>query len=127
MNVLSVDDSAMMRKIIRGAVDTLGFGFYEAADGELAINFLAKEEVDINLVLLDWNMPNLDGYETLKAIKANDKTKHIPVMMVTTEGEKTKILSALQAGAQNYLTKPFSQQDLLSRMMECLGMGLEMA
>ena len=124
MNVLSVDDSAMMRKIIRGAVDTLGFGFYEAEDGEKALQFLYREEADIHLVLLDWNMPNLDGYETLQAIKANDKTRHIPVMMVSTEGEKIKILSALQAGAQNYLTKPFSQQDLLSRMLECLGMGI---
>jgi two-component system, chemotaxis family, chemotaxis protein CheY len=124
MNVLSVDDSAMMRKIIRGAVDTLGFSFYEAADGELAMAFLNGNTVPIDLILMDWNMPNKDGYETLVEIKNNPSLKHIPVMMVTTEGEKTKILSAIQAGAQNYLTKPFSQQDLLSRMMECLGLGV---
>jgi two-component system, chemotaxis family, chemotaxis protein CheY len=123
MNVLSVDDSAMMRKIIRGAVDTLGFGFYEAEDGQKALEFLGGSPEEINLILMDWNMPNKDGYETLVALKQDPKTQHIPVMMVTTEGEKTKILSAIQAGAKNYLTKPFSQQDLLSRMMDCLGMG----
>lgn len=124
MNVLSVDDSAMMRKIIRGAVDTLGYEFFEAEDGEKALQLLARGDLDINLILMDWNMPHLDGFQTLVAIKENDKTRHIPVMMVTTEGEKSKIITALQAGAQNYLTKPFSQQDLLSRIMDCLGLGL---
>jgi len=72
---------------------------------------------------LDWNMPEMNGYDVLVAIKKNDKYKHIPVMMVTTEGQKSSIVAAVRAGAANYLTKPFTMDALESKIMECIGAG----
>jgi two-component system chemotaxis response regulator CheY len=120
MKVLIVDDSAIMRKIIRNTVDTLGYDCVEAADGRQALDMIHSQVEEIGLVLLDWNMPVLDGYSTLEEIKQHPKTKHIPVMMVTTESERTNIVKAIRAGAQHYVTKPFAQEDLLTRMLECL-------
>lgn len=123
MKILSADDSATIRKIIRGAVEVLGHQFVEASDGKEALAILEEDAADIGLVLLDWNMPVLDGLATLKAIKADPRFSKIPVMMVTTETEKKKVAQAVAAGADNYVTKPFATQDLAGRMMECLGMG----
>jgi two-component system, chemotaxis family, chemotaxis protein CheY len=118
--ILAVDDSKIIRKIISGAINLLGYDFLEAEDGQKALQVLLEHKADISLVLLDWNMPNLDGYQTLQAIKADPTTKHIPVMMVTTESERTNVVKAVKAGASNYLTKPFSQDDLITKIMECL-------
>jgi two-component system, chemotaxis family, chemotaxis protein CheY len=117
MKILSVDDSAIIRRIIRGAVDVLGFEFLEATNGQEALDILEHEAV--NLVMLDWNMPILDGYETLLKIRSNPATQHIPVIMVTTESEKGNVIRAIQAGAQHYFTKPFNQEDLMTRILEC--------
>ena len=119
MKILSVDDSAIIRRIIRGAVEVLDFEFLEAANGQEALDLLEKESV--NLILLDWNMPVLDGFETLTAIRANKKYQDIPIIMVTTEAEKTNVIRAIQAGAQHYFTKPFTQEDLMTRILECTG------
>jgi two-component system chemotaxis response regulator CheY len=118
--ILAVDDSKIIRKIISGAVELLGYEFLEAADGRLGLQALIDNKGDVSLVLLDWNMPNLNGIETLEAIKADPATRHIPVMMVTTESERANVVRAVKAGASNYLTKPFSQEDLIGKMMECL-------
>ncbi len=123
MKVLSADDSSIMRKIIGSAVGRLGYEFLEAEDGNKAIDLLTMYHKDIALVLLDWNMPIKDGFQTLQEIKKDARFKHIPVMMVTTESEKNNIIKAIQSGASHYLTKPFAQEDLLTKMMECLGMG----
>ena len=107
--ILSVDDSAIMRKIIRGSSDVLGFDFLEAANGEEALMVMSNEYHDVSLVLLDWNMPVMDGFSTLKALKADPRFAEIPVMMVTTEGERTNIIEAVKAGAKHYLVKPFNR------------------
>ena len=121
MKILSVDDSAVVRKIIKSAIGVLGYDFIEAEDGKEALLLLETEYNDIGLILLDWNMPGLDGYEVLRILKENERYKDIPVMMVTTESEKSNIVSAIRAGAINYLTKPFSNEDLLAKIMECMG------
>jgi two-component system, chemotaxis family, chemotaxis protein CheY len=118
--ILAVDDSKIIRKIISGAVDLLGYDFLEAGDGRQGLQALIEHKDDVSLVLLDWNMPNLNGIETLEAIKADPATRHIPVMMVTTESERANVVRAVKAGASNYLTKPFSQEDLIAKIMECL-------
>jgi two-component system chemotaxis response regulator CheY len=118
--ILAVDDSKIIRRIISGAVELLGYEFIEAADGRLGLQALIDNKGEVSLVLLDWNMPNLNGIETLEAIKADPATRHIPVMMVTTESERANVVRAVKAGASNYLTKPFSQEDLIGKMMECL-------
>jgi two-component system chemotaxis response regulator CheY len=124
MKILSADDSMMIRRVIKNAVDTLGFGFCEAGDGQEALDILEKESADIGLVLLDWNMPKLSGIEVLRRIKADERFKAIPVMMVTTEVERANVIEAIGAGARNYVMKPFSHEDLIAKIMQCLGMGV---
>lgn len=124
MKILSVDDSVTIRRIIQSSVDVLGFGFLEAGNGVEALTVLDREHADIALVLLDWNMPFMDGYTLLCKMKEDDRYRQIPVTMVTTEGEKSKIAQAIAAGATNYLVKPFSQEDLTTKIMESLGLGV---
>jgi len=119
--VLSVDDSGVMRRIIGRTVDVLGYGFLEAANGLEALDVVAKNHNDILLIILDVNMPEMNGFEVLERLKADPTYKSIPVMMLTTESERSRIVQAIQAGAANYLTKPFSQDDLVTKMAACLG------
>ena len=116
MKILLADDSNTMRRIQKNTLKTIGYeDVVEAADGREAVNAL-KSNPDVNLVLLDWNMPNMTGIEALKAIKADDSTKDIPVIMVTSESEKTKIIEAIQAGAANYVVKPFQADTLKEKI-----------
>jgi two-component system chemotaxis response regulator CheY len=118
MKVLVVDDSAIIRKIIKTAANALEMETEEAEDGIEALEVLEAVYKEIDLVLLDWNMPEKSGYEVLVEIKNSDKLKHIPVMMVTTEGQQSSIVAAVRAGADNYLTKPFTIEDLQSKIIE---------
>ena len=123
MKILIVDDSSVMRKVIKAAADVLDLETEEAQDGVEALNILEENYSDIDLVLLDWNMPGKTGFEVLQEIKENVEYKNIPVMMVTTEGHKTSIVAAVRAGADNYLVKPFTVDELESKIVECIGKG----
>ncbi|MDF1592742.1 MAG: response regulator [Desulfobacterales bacterium] len=122
MKILSVDDSKATRQFIKRAVDVLGFEFLEAADGKEGLEILNTEGVRVDLILLDWNMPVMDGIEMLKILKSSSLLKGIPVTFVSTEQERQKISEALHHGARNFLIKPFSQEDLIGKIMESLGM-----
>ena len=112
--VLVADDSSTMRKIISRTLQSIGVkDIAEAADGAEAITLFAPGKFD--LILTDWNMPGMTGLDLLKAIRLQD-TK-IPVIMVTTEAEKSRILEAIQAGVTDYLVKPF-QADTLREKLE---------
>jgi two-component system chemotaxis response regulator CheY len=119
--VLSVDDSGVMRRIIGRTVDVLGYGFLEASNGLEGLEVLAKHHQEIALIILDVNMPEMDGFEFLERIKANPDYQPIPVMMLTTESERGKIIQAIKAGAVNYICKP---EDLTVKITESLGAGL---
>jgi len=123
MKILIVDDSSVMRRVIKAAADVLDLEAEEAQDGVEALNILAENFSEIDLVLLDWNMPGKTGFEVLQEIKENVDYKNIPVMMVTTEGHKTSIVAAVRAGADNYLVKPFTVDELESKIVECIGKG----
>ena len=123
MKLLIVDDSSVVRKVIKAAADVLDMETEEAEDGIEALDKLAASYQEIDLVLLDWNMPEMNGYDVLTTIKGDEKYKHIPVMMVTTEGQKSSIVAAVRAGANNYLVKPFTVDELESKIVECIGMG----
>ena len=125
MKLLVVDDSAVIRKVIKAAADVLQMETEDAQDGIEALEILSNCHEEIDLVLLDWNMPEMSGYDVLVEIKGNETYKSIPVMMVTTEGQKSSIVSAVRAGADNYLVKPFTVDELESKIIECIGRGGE--
>lgn len=124
MRILSVDDSAATRHFIRKAIDVIGFEFLEAADGKEGMEVVERENGQIDLILLDRHMPVMDGLEMLKALKENDAYQDIPVTMVTVELERDEIQKAIDMGAKNYLIKPFSQENLIGKIMEGLEMEL---
>ena len=122
--VLSVDDSGVMRRIIGRTVDVLGYGFLEAGNGREGLEVLARHHADIALIILDVNMPEMDGFEFLALVKANPDFQSIPVMMLTTESERGKIIQAIKAGAVNYICKPFTPEDLTVKITDSLGEGM---
>ncbi|MFY0989128.1 chemotaxis response regulator CheY [Halomonas sp. C05BenzN] len=124
MSILVVDDFPTMRRIVRSLLKELGFtNVEEAEDGQDALNKLKAGGFEF--VVSDWNMPNLDGLEMLKQIRADDALKHLPVLMVTAEAKKENIIAAAQAGASGYVVKPFTAATLeekLNKIFEKLGM-----
>ncbi len=115
MKILLVDDSSTMRRIQKNTLGTLGYtDIDEAEDGAQAVSMVSANTYD--LVLMDWNMPIMTGIEALKAIKADAATKAVPVIMVTSESEKTRIVEAIQDGAANYVLKPFQPETLREKI-----------
>ncbi len=113
MKVLVVDDSGIMRKIIIRSLNACGVSdIIEAADGRGGLAAFQSEPIDI--VLTDWNMPEMSGLELLRAIRALGS--EVPVIMITTEGDKQNVIEAIQAGVTDYLCKPFEQEDLRSKL-----------
>lgn len=123
MKILTVDDSAIVRKIIRSAAQVLDSELEEAENGYDAMSVLEKLDGKVDLILLDWNMPGMNGLEVLKRVKDHEKYRAIPVMMVTSESQKESIVEAVRAGAAHYMVKPFTMDELMKRIMECLGKG----
>ncbi len=122
MTILSVDDSTTIRRIVKRSCEELGHTVLEAADGDAAIATLAEKSGEVSLIILDWNMPGMTGLEVLKKVKSDPKTKHIVVMMLTSEADMNFVKEALAAGAQNYLTKPFDQKMLALKIQESMTM-----
>ena len=124
MSILVVDDFPTMRRIVRSLLKELGFtNVEEAEDGQDALNKLKSGSFEF--VVSDWNMPNLDGLEMLKQIRADSALKDLPVLMVTAEAKKENIIAAAQAGASGYVVKPFTSATLeekLNKIFEKLGM-----
>lgn len=117
LNVLIVDDSAAIRKILHRVLlqAQLPLGqVLEANDGQEAIERL--NGAGVGLILSDINMPNMDGLDLLKAVKANPNYKDVPVVMVTTEGGQEKVLQALQLGAAGYVKKPFTPDQIKEKL-----------
>lgn len=124
LSILVVDDFPTMRRIVRSLLKELGFtNVEEAEDGQDALNKLRAG--GFQFVVSDWNMPNLDGLEMLKQIRADTALKDLPVLMVTAEAKKENIIAAAQAGASGYVVKPFTSATLeekLNKIFEKLGM-----
>lgn len=116
--ILVVDDFATMRKIVRKHLSSLGFeNITEAEDGDIALEKLNASQFE--LIISDWNMPNMMGLDFLKEVRSNDIYREVPFLMVTAESQKGNVLDAAQAGASNYIIKPFTV-DLLRRKLEAL-------
>ena len=111
MCILVVDDFSTMRRIVKNILRQLGFSnIIEADDGTTALAKLRSEKIDF--VITDWNMPKMTGMELLKEIRADEKLKALPVLMVTAEALQENIIAAVKAGVNNYIVKPFDAKTL---------------
>jgi two-component system chemotaxis response regulator CheY len=115
MQALVVDDSSTARLIIGRILRESGVEVVEAGDGREALERL-QDAPDVGLMLVDWNMPVMDGLELVKAVRADRAYDHVRIMMVTTETEQDQVVRALQAGANEYLMKPFTKEVLAAKL-----------
>lgn len=115
MKILIVDDFSTMRRIIKNLLRDLGFtNTQEADDGSSALPVLKGSDFDF--LITDWNMPGMTGIELLKAVRADDGLKNLPVLMVTAEAKREQIIEAAQAGVNGYVVKPFTAQALQEKI-----------
>ena len=119
LTYLVVDDFSTMRRIVSGLLRQCGATrILEAEDGVQALRIIESKPVDV--VISDWNMPNMSGLELLKALRAHPKFSHMPVLLITAEARKENIVEAAQAGADGYIVKPFTLgtfQEKLTRIL----------
>ncbi len=121
-NILVVDDSLPMRGVIKKTIRASGFAmadYEEAADGIEALEVLKEKWVDI--VITDYNMPNMNGIELIEAMKKDDKLNSIPIVVITTEGSSTKVEEFTTIGAAGYIKKPFTPEAIKAKLHEILG------
>ncbi|AJC94537.1 chemotaxis regulatory protein [Campylobacter volucris] len=121
MKLLVVDDSSTMRRIIKNTLVRLGHkDVLEAEHGVEAWDLLSQND-DIKVLITDWNMPEMNGLELVKKVRAEEKYADMPIIMVTTEGGKAEVITALKAGVNNYIVKPFTPQVLKEKLEDVLG------
>jgi two-component system chemotaxis response regulator CheY len=117
---LVVDDSRTIRIIVGRTLKELGYEVCEAGNGKEALKVMAAEKAAVNLVLADWNMPEMNGLELLKQLRLDPELASLKILMVTTENELDHMVSALAAGANEYVMKPFTK-DILREKLELVG------
>ena len=118
--ILVVDDSSTMRRILKMTLARCGFSdVTEACDGKDAVEQCQATQYEV--VLTDWNMPNMDGMELIVSLRALPNYSDVPIMMVTTEGAKDDVIEALTRGANSYIVKPFTPETLQAKMSDLLG------
>jgi len=119
--VITVDDSSTMRRIIKNTLLKLGFdNVLEAGNGVEALDVISQNQVD--MIITDWNMPEMDGLTFVKTLRAKDEYKELPILMITTEAAKEDILTALKSGVNNYVVKPFTPDILKEKVFMLLGL-----
>jgi two-component system, chemotaxis family, chemotaxis protein CheY len=119
LKFLIVDDFSTMRRIVRGLLKEIGYvNAEEAEDGAIALGMLKQAKYDF--VVSDINMPNMNGFDLLSAIKKEDSLKHLPVLMVTAEARKEDIVRAAQEGAAGYIVKPFTKATLEEKVTKIM-------
>lgn len=117
LKILLVDDSRTLRNLQKNTLKMLGHTeVTEAADGIQALSCIGKQRPD--LMLVDWNMPNMDGIALIKKVRETDNK--LPIIMVTTEAEKSRVLEALKAGVNNYVVKPFTAETLSEKINQTM-------
>jgi len=115
MKVLVVDDMVTMRRIVKNILKQLGFGNVdEAENGQEALQKMRADT--FGFVVSDWNMPVMTGIDMLRAIRADEKLKTIPVLMVTAEAQQSNLIEAVQAGVSNYIVKPFTAETMQEKI-----------
>ncbi len=121
MNLLIVDDSKIVRRVLTNTMKRYfekagfkGLTLFEAEDGLVAMKQMEAEKIDI--MLLDWNMPNMTGEEVVDAVRANKKWNKTRIIMATTEGSKSSVLKMIKKGANGYMVKPFNEESIFKTM-----------
>ena len=115
MKILVVDDMVTMRRIVKNILKQLGFAnLEEAENGQEALQKLRADSY--GFVVSDWNMPVMTGIDMLRAIRADEKLKTTPVLMVTAEAQQSNLIEAVQAGVSNYIVKPFTAETLQEKI-----------
>ncbi|MBV5321119.1 MAG: response regulator [Sulfuricurvum sp.] len=123
MKFLVVDDSSTMRRIIKNTLVRLGYEtILEGEDGLQGWETLHINP-DTKMLITDWNMPEMNGLELVKKVRADSRFTDLPIIMVTTEGGKTEVITALKAGVNNYIVKPFTPQVLNEKLSAVLGIN----
>lgn len=118
--ILFVDDSPTMRRIIRNTLNKIGYeDLIEAEHGMDALEKLNGQAVD--LIITDWNMPEMSGEELIRVIRGEEAYKHIPVIMITTRGMKDDVMTALAIGVNSYVVKPFTPEVLKKKITDLIG------
>jgi two-component system chemotaxis response regulator CheY len=115
-----VDDSKAIRLILGKIMDSLGYQVCQAANGREALEVLEREYPGVSLVLVDWNMPEMNGLEFVKALRADARFASVLLMMVTTETQVEQMVAALEAGANEYVMKPFTEE-IISDKLRLMG------
>jgi two-component system, chemotaxis family, chemotaxis protein CheY len=119
LKFLIVDDFSTMRRIVRGLLKEMGYlNADEAEDGAVALSMLKAQKYDF--VVSDINMPNMTGFDLLKAVKSDSGLKHLPMLMVTAEARKEDIVLAAQSGASGYIVKPFTKATLEEKVLKIM-------
>jgi two-component system chemotaxis response regulator CheY len=118
MKFLVVDDSATMRRILVNSLQRIGFG--ECVEAEDGLQALEKFDASIGFIITDWNMPRMSGIDLARALRAHDKGRTVPILMVTTRSVREDIVSAVEAGVNNYVVKPFTPQVLKEKIDQVL-------
>ena len=119
IKVLIVDDFATMRKVIRNLLKQVGYeDIVEAEDGVMALKALKSQKIDV--IVSDWNMPNMTGLELLKAVRADPDLAKTPFLMVTAEALQDNVVAAVKAGVNNYIVKPFTAEVLNEKIKKIM-------
>ncbi len=121
MKILVVDDSSTMRRIIKNTLERIGHSDNHEAEDGIQAWMMLDQHPDIELILTDWNMPNMNGLELVRKIRANPKFDLVPIVMITTEGGKPEVITALKAGVNNYIVKPFTPAVLKEKLNTIIG------
>ena len=119
MRILSIDDSNSIRHAVRKMLEVIGAEFFEGIDGQNGLDVLEKIG-PVDLILLDMEMPRLDGMGFLEVVKKDPRWKDIPVIVVSSIAQKERMIRAIQEGAKQYLTKPFTSEQLLTKIVDAL-------
>jgi two-component system chemotaxis response regulator CheY len=120
MKILIVDDFSTMRRIEKNILKHLGFNeIDEAGDGAEALQKLKSKKYDF--IISDWNMPNMEGIDLLRAVRADPDLKELPFLMVTAEAEKASVLTAIKEGVSNYIVKPFTEEVIKAKIEQIFG------
>ncbi len=120
VKAMVVDDSRTIRLILTKMLSELGFEVCPACDGKEALEVVERENAQFSVILADWNMPEMNGLEFVKRARSDQRLASVPIMMITTETETRQVMAALEAGANEYVMKPFNR-DIIADKLRLLG------